>query len=245
MAMKISQWKFWTIMLVTFLGVVWQNFTSPQEVNAANLQPAFFATKITSGQVATRPMPEWARLVDIQSLNRNIRLDIRYATPNNFLQRTLYPEARCILRAGVAQKLSRVQEDLQKVGLGLKVFDCYRPWSITKQMWEVLPDSRYVANPAQGSRHNRGAAVDLTLVDRQGRELEMPTEFDDFTERAGRNYQGYDVSETAQKNSRLLAQVMRKQGFIPLSSEWWHFDDKNWSQYSILDVSFGHISKPK
>ena len=99
-------------------------------------------------------LPSWARLVDIRTVNRNIRLDIRYATTNNFLKRKLYPISKCALRSSVAQKLGLVQTDLEKIGLGLKVYDCYRPFSVTKQMWAVLPDPRYVANPARGSRHN-------------------------------------------------------------------------------------------
>jgi D-alanyl-D-alanine dipeptidase len=135
-------------------------------------------------------LPSSARLVDIRTVNRNIRLDIRYATTNNFLKRKLYPISKCALRSSVAQKLALVQTDLEKIGLGLKVYDCYRPFSVTKQMWEVMPDPRYVANPARGSRHNRGAAIDLTLVDRTGKELEMPTPYDDFTEKAHADYQG-------------------------------------------------------
>ena len=244
--MKISRPRnFLTVMLLVFLAVVWQNFTFSQEAATAMSSSIPEPNSISSQNVVAYQLPNRARLVDLQSVNRNIKLDIRYATTNNFLKRKLYPEARCILRAGVAQKLSRVQEDLQARGLGLKVFDCYRPLSVTKQMWEVLPDARYVANPARGSRHNRGAAVDITLVDRNGKELEMPTTFDDFTERAGRNYQGTDVSEQARKNSQLLEDVMRKHGFAPISSEWWHFDATDWENFAILDVAFGAISKPK
>lgn len=193
-------------------------------------------------QIADRDrVPDWARLVDMTDINPSIILDMRYATANNFLNRELYPVARCALRASVAEKLSRVQNELQQRGLGLKVFDCYRPFSVTEEMWEVLPDPRYVANPAWGSRHNRGAAVDLTLVDREGRELEMPTEFDDFTERAARDYRGPGVSETARRNSELLAAVMRKHGFVPLVTEWWHFDAADWRRFSILDVSLEAI----
>ncbi len=133
---------------------------------------------------------EGENLVDIQDINPDITLDIRYATANNFLKVKLYSVPRCLLRTSVAQKLSRVQEQLQRRGLGLKVFDCYRPLSVTRKMWEALPDPRYVANPARGSRHNRGAAVDLTLIDARGNELEMPTDFDDFTDRAARDYPG-------------------------------------------------------
>lgn len=189
--------------------------------------------------------PTWARLIDLRSVNPSILLDIRYASANNFLGRRLYPAERCILRAAVAEQLSQVQQDLQQQGLGLKVFDGYRPLSVQRQMWEILPDSRYVANPTRGSRHNRGAAVDVTLVDAQGRELEMPTDFDDFTPRASRSYQGQHLSHQAQQNRELLAQVMQKYGFVPLETEWWHFDAADWQRYSVLDIPFSAIPETR
>lgn len=189
--------------------------------------------------VAQSPLPYEARLIDILSVNNKIALDIRYATENNFLKRKLYPVARCVLRGAAVKPLSQVQDDLAKQGLGLKVYDCYRPLSIQKQMWAVLPDSNYVANPAKGSRHNRGAAVDLTLVDRNGKELEMPSGFDDFTERAHRDYT--DASPQALKNRQRLEDAMKKYGFIPLATEWWHFDAPGWEKFSVLDVPFGAI----
>ncbi|MEG4319112.1 MULTISPECIES: M15 family metallopeptidase [unclassified Microcoleus] len=184
-------------------------------------------------------LPSWARLVDIRTVNSNIRLDIRYATANNFLKRKLYKVAKCALRASVAQKLGLVQTDLEKIGLGLKVYDCYRPFSVTKQMWEFLPDPNYVANPVRGSRHNRGAAVDLTLVDRTGKELEMPTPYDDFTKKAHRDYSG--GSAQSRKNRQTLEDAMKKQGFIGISTEWWHFDSEDWQKFAILDVSLSEI----
>lgn len=181
--------------------------------------------------------------VDIRSINPRIALDIRYATRNNFVKETLYPQARCILRASTAQQLSQVQTDLEKRGLGLKVYDCYRPLSVQKRLWQIKPDERYVANPANGSRHNRGAAVDLTLVDRTGKELLMPTEFDDFTERASRSYN--DLPAEAIKNRQLLEDAMVRAGFIPLSTEWWHFDGKGWQNFSVRDVAFGAVASPR
>lgn len=183
--------------------------------------------------------PDKVNLVDITSVNRKIRLDIRYATTNNFLKKKVYPVERCLLRASVAQQLLRVQADLQKKGLGLKVYDCYRPLSVQKQMWAIMPDSNYVANPANGSRHNRGAAVDLTLVDSAGNELEMPTEFDDFSDRAHRDYQG--ASPKALQNRQLLEDAMKNRGFIPLKSEWWHFDAPGWEKFPLLDVPLESI----
>lgn len=178
-------------------------------------------------------------LVDIRRINPRIALDIRYATKHNFTRRTLYPQARCILRRTVAERLSRVQADLEERGFGLKVYDCYRPLSVQKQMWKLVPDDRYVANPAQGSRHNRGSAVDLTLVTSQGDELEMPTGFDDFSERAHIN--ATNVSAKARYHRQVLQQAMKQQGFLPLTTEWWHFDDPNWKQYPVMDVPLDGI----
>lgn len=196
-------------------------------------------TSIAPESIFMSQLPSWARLVDIRTVNRNIRLDIRYATTNNFLKRKLYTVAKCALRSSVAQKLGKVQTDLEKIGLGLKVYDCYRPFSVTKQMWEFLPDPNYVANPARGSRHNRGAAVDLTLVDRTGKELEMPTPYDDFTKKAHRDYNGGTAQ--SRKNRQILEDAMKKQGFIGITTEWWHFDSEDWQKFAILDISLTEI----
>ncbi len=179
------------------------------------------------------------QLIDIHLINASIRLDMRYATPNNFLHRSLYKQPRCLLRSPVAEQLSAVQTDLEAIGLGLKVYDCYRPLSVQKAMWKLVPDSRYVANPMIGSRHNRGSAVDVTLVDRSGVELSMPTKFDDFTERAAVNYRGTDAQ--AAKHRQQLEDVMRKHGFTPLQTEWWHFDAVNWQQFPLLDVAIESV----
>lgn len=197
---------------------------------------------ILTHNLAEYKIPEWAKLVEIKTLNPEIILDIRYATTNNFLNQKLYPVAKCALRKEVAEKLSQVQADLKTIGLGLKVYDCYRPLSVTKKMWEVLPDSRYVANPSKGSRHNRGAAIDVTLVDlNTGQELEMPTEFDDFSEKAWRSYLGNKLE--VQRNSELLAEKMKKYGFEALITEWWHFDAIGWEKFAILDVPLDKITE--
>ena len=174
------------------------------------------------------------QLSDIQSVNKNIVLDMRYATANNFIGRQVYPVAKCLLKPTVAQRLSAVQQDLAQLGLGLKVYDCYRPLSIQKVMWELVRDKRYAANPATGSKHNRGAAVDLTLIDSDGKELEMPSAFDDFTEKAHRNYTGSSVE--ASKNSLVLETVMKKRGFKSIPTEWWHFESPDWKKFPVMDV---------
>jgi zinc D-Ala-D-Ala dipeptidase len=153
------------------------------------------------------------RLVNIEALIPGIRLDIRYATANNFTKRPLYPVARCYLRKQVAERLAKVQQEFQAQGLGLKVFDCYRPLSIQKQLWALLPDERYVIDPRKGSRHNRGAAVDVTLVNAKGNELEMPTAYDDFSERAHRDYR--PLPPSVLRNRELLKRIMTRHGWLP------------------------------
>jgi D-alanyl-D-alanine dipeptidase len=170
-------------------------------------------------------------LVDVHRLNPRIVLDIRYATTNNFTHRKVYRRAECFLQPETARKLDAVQKELEQQGLGLKVFDCYRPLAAQKKFWALVPDERYVANPAKGSRHNRGAAVDLTLVRAGGAEIPMPTGYDDFTTRAHRDFQ--DLPPDALANRALLEGVMARHGFLPLPTEWWHFDDTEWQRYPV------------
>ena len=171
-------------------------------------------------------------LTPIQAVAPSIRLDIRYATENNFTHQKLYDKAECLLRPEVAEKLAGVQRDLAAQGLGLKVFDCYRPLAVQRRMWALVADERYVANPAKGSRHNRGAAVDLTLVRADGSEVPMPSPYDDFSERAHRDYN--DLPAEAIRNRALLEQAMVRHGFIGLPTEWWHFDDAGWERFALI-----------
>ena len=187
--------------------------------------------------------PEAAGLVDITKAAPGVRLDIRYATDNNFTHVAVYPAPRCYLRADVAKRVAEVQAALQKEGLGLKVYDCYRPFSIQKKFWALVPNEDWVAKPVEkggkpvsGSKHNRGAAVDLTLVDASGNEVSMPSGFDDFSEKARRDYTGGNPEALA--NSKRLEAAMVKAGFEPLPSEWWHFDGPGWQTYELLDVPF-------
>jgi len=180
-------------------------------------------------------------LVDVATAVPGIRLDLRYATPDNFTGTTVYPAARCLLRAPVAAALARVQARLAPDGLGLMVWDCYRPFAVQQQFWALVPDERYVARPVvrngapvEGSRHNRGAAVDLTLVDAAGRPLPMPTAFDDFSVRAHRDATTWTPEE--RRNAELLERAMTAEGFAPLPTEWWHYDGPGWERYALLDV---------
>lgn len=182
-----------------------------------------------------------AGLVEVTDLEPSIRLDMRYATTNNFTGRAVYPSGRCFLRREAARRLVAVQAELRARGLGLVLFDCYRPFSVQKTFWEVTPDKGYVGRPVEkdgrpvsGSKHNRGMAVDAGLVDAKGQPLPMPTDFDDFSARAWRTSTGGDPGALA--NSRLLAEVMARHGFRPISSEWWHFDADGWKACPLLDL---------
>lgn len=178
------------------------------------------------------------RLVDVASLG--IPLDIRYATADNFMKTPLYPVAKAYLRAPAARALAEVQRELAARGLGLKVFDAYRPYRVTEAMWEPIKNPDYVADPAKGSRHNRGAAIDLTLVDlRTGTELPMPTPYDDFTSRAAHAFT--DLPADALANRALLRDVMTKHGFDPLPSEWWHYDFRGWEGFELMDVGLEEL----
>jgi zinc D-Ala-D-Ala dipeptidase len=174
-----------------------------------------------------------ADLVNVLAVDSTIRLDIRYATANNFTHTVLYPVAVAKLRRAAAESLSAVQRDVRTQGLCLKVYDAYRPLSIQKKLWAIMPNENFVANPSKGSRHNRGAAVDLTIVDSLGVELEMPTEYDSFSERAGQEYA--DLPPMQLRNRELLKAAMLRHGFLPLRSEWWHFDFKSAHTYDVLD----------
>jgi zinc D-Ala-D-Ala dipeptidase len=173
-------------------------------------------------------------LLDIHSVNPAIRLDIRYATENNFTHHKVYDTAACFLVPEAARALSRVEKDLEPEGLELSVFDCYRPLSVQRKFWELVPDERYVANPAKGSRHNRGAAVDLTLVRLDGSPVPMPTGYDEFSEKAHRYFMA--LPPDALRNRDILEKAMARRGFVPLPTEWWHFDLAGWEKYPVLDV---------
>lgn len=164
--------------------------------------------------------------------------DWKYATTDNFTKQILYTNPNGFMRLEAAQALQKVANELKELGLGLKVFDAYRPYSITKKMWLVVPDEKYAANPAKGSGHNRGAAIDLTLYDlKTGKELPMPTSFDNFTEKAHNDYM--QLSSEILTNRSLLKNTMIKFGFIPLETEWWHFYLPNAAQrFELLDFDF-------
>lgn len=175
-----------------------------------------------------------APLISLGSIDTRIRQDMRYASMDNFTHQRVYRFHRCYLLPQTAQALHRAQRQLEAEGFGLKVWDCFRPLSAQQTFWKLVPDPRYVSPPSKGGLHTRGTAVDLTLVDSLGRELEMPTGFDDFSPAAARHAPG--TSPKAAANARRLEAAMVKQGFIGLDSEWWHFDLRGWQQHPPLKV---------
>ncbi len=198
---------------------------------------------VPAKKAASLPPGDPKRLVELVRLDPTIRLDMRYATTNNFTGRVLYSEARAFLTVAAAQALLQASAAARAEGFGLTIYDAYRPWRVTKQLWDATPrgpKKDYVANPKRGSKHNRGCAVDLTLHDlKTGTLVEMPTEFDDFSEKAHRDYAGASAAATA--NRARLQRYLEAEGFIGLSNEWWHFDFGGWQDYPVMDVPFDRI----
>ena len=181
-------------------------------------------------------------LVELVKLDPTLHLDIRYATRNNFLGRPVYTEARAFLQRPAAEALARVNQALKRQGYGLLIFDGYRPWSVTKIFWDATPEDKkqFVADPQKGSRHNRGCAVDLSMVDlKTGKEVSMPSLYDEFTERAHVNYKCGSPESTRLRE--LLRAAMEAEGFAVYEPEWWHYDYKDWKEYPILNLSFSEI----
>jgi zinc D-Ala-D-Ala dipeptidase len=183
-----------------------------------------------------------ADLVELVTLDPTIKLDIRYATPNNLAGRAVYSEARAFLQRPAAEALVRAHRALRAKGYGLLIFDGYRPWRVTKLFWEVTPPEKheFVADPAKGSKHNRGCAVDLSMYDlTTGREVEMPGMYDEMSERSYVTYAGGSAEARARRD--LLRDTMEREGFFVEPNEWWHFNYKDWTSYGIQDIPFSEI----
>jgi zinc D-Ala-D-Ala dipeptidase len=171
-----------------------------------------------------------------------LRTDWVYATANNFTHQVLYTHPDAYLRLEAATALQQVQDTLHSLGFDIQLFDAYRPYSVTEKMWQIVPDERYAANPANGSGHNRGVAVDVTLVDiTTGKALPMPTGFDNFTDTAHHSFM--DLPGEMLKNRALLKKVMEQYGFVALATEWWHYSLPNPKRYALLDISFEEMKK--
>jgi D-alanyl-D-alanine dipeptidase len=181
-------------------------------------------------------------LVELTTLDQTIRLDVRYATSNNFVGRPVYTEARAFLQRPAAEALLRAHRALVPKGYGLLIFDGYRPWSVTKLFWEITPPDKhdFVADPKEGSKHNRGCAVDLSLYELEtGKEVPMPSAYDEMSERAAASYAGGTPEERTHRE--LLRAAMEKEGFRVYPVEWWHFDYEDWRKYPILDLPFSEL----
>jgi len=182
-------------------------------------------------------------LVEVTKLDATIKLDIRYATTRNFIGTPVYSQARAFLQRPAAEALLRVHRALAKEGYGLLIHDAYRPWYVTKLFWDATPPEKheFVADPASGSRHNRGCAVDLTLYTlSDGRPVEMPSLYDEMSERAYPNYAG--GPDEPRRLRELLRRHMEAEGFSVYQSEWWHFDYRDWKSYAIQNTRFEDIA---
>lgn len=179
------------------------------------------------------------QLVNLADYVPGVQLDIRYATAANLLGEPLYGVAAAFLREPAAAALRQVQAALAAQGLGLLVFDAYRPYRVTVQLWERVQDETYAAPPWRGSRHNRGCSVDVALVDAAGQRLPMPTDFDDLTPAAHSAYE--PVPAAARRSRALLLAVMARFGFVNYPAEWWHFDFEGWQEFGLLDVPFEYL----
>src|ERR1700722_1074471 len=183
-------------------------------------------------------------LVELVTLDSTIKLDIRYATSNNFLGTPVYTQERAFLQRPAAEAVLRAHRELKAQGYGLLIHDGYRPWYVTKIFWDATPDDKkiFVADPSEGSKHNRGCAVDLSLYDlKTGKEVKMPSGYDEMTDRAFADYAGGTPEERARRT--LLREAMERQGFKVLPDEWWHFDYRDWKQYPILNVKFEDLGQ--
>ena len=199
------------------------------------------ATRLPEYKASLGAMPE-KELIDLEKFIPDIKLDIRYATTQNFTGDKIYTLAKAYARKPVAESLKRAQADFKKLGYSILIFDAYRPYKATIRFYEVYKDTTYVASPYRGSRHNRGCAVDMSLVDlKTGKELKMPTEFDSFQKEA---WPTTPISDpVARKNRELIISVMEKHGFKVNASEWWHFDFKGYQKYEVMDIDFEELEK--
>lgn len=187
-----------------------------------------------ANQILKQDITALSQLVSVTDVDSSIKINLKYATADNFTGKPIYPSAVCLLRKETADKIKKAEAKLLLQGYHLEIWDAYRPLSAQRILWAAKSDPKYIADPAYGSVHNRGAAVDVTLVDNSGNELEMPSGFDNFTVSAHISNPG--MSGNAKKNLAVLSAAMTSSGFVPLEEEWWHFEDSDAGKYPILDV---------
>ncbi len=180
-------------------------------------------------------------LVDITTLSDEFEIEMKYASEDNFIGKKIYPIPLCAMQLSTARKLIGANSELLQRGMRIKIWDAYRPLSAQRIMWEVMPVDDFVADPAKGgSIHNGGFAVDVTLVDLEGKELEMPTKFDDFSEKASRN--STSMSKAAAVNLSILTDVMKRHGFSAINTEWWHYYDEALEERIPLDIPLEELA---
>ncbi len=226
--------------------IVLSNFMGWKIVSAqSKITNKYGLTVINSTKILQKEIGEDStnKMIDIKKFIPSIRLDLKYATVDNFMHQKLYPPTQTtFLRKPAAENLKKIVNELKKQNLSLKIFDAYRPYSVTEQMWEKVKDDRYAADPSKGSGHNRGAAVDLTLIDlTTGKELPMGTGFDNFSDTAHPDFTALPAEIL--RNRNLLKAIMERYGFKQLSTEWWHFYLPNSSSFELLDIPFTDLKK--
>lgn len=208
--------------------------THPLSAQPKNSLKVINSLKVYQNTYARDPNQE---LIELKKIIPDLVLDIRYATANNFMKKVMYPQARAFARKPVAEQLKKIQAHLRKKGYGLKIYDAYRPYTITVSFYKRASDKRFVANPAKGSKHNRGCAVDLTLIDfKTKKEVPMPTPYDSFAPEAAATYQKLPAAII--HNRDFLIRTMRTYGFRVIKNEWWHYDFIGWQNYALMDIPF-------
>ena len=228
-----SKWP----VLLSILAFLWQTpIVNAQQSNKYGLE---IISQLTDYQKTVFENPN-KELVELSQYIPNLLFDIRYASTNNFAKTKVYRLERAYLRKAAAESLKNAQAEFNSMGLGLKIFDGYRPYAVTVTFYQLADKKEYVAHPKDGSRHNRGCAVDLTLINlKTGQELSMPTDYDNFTELASPRYTELPAEHI--KNRDLLISIMHKHGFKVYFNEWWHFDFVGWEDYELMDLSFEEL----
>jgi D-alanyl-D-alanine dipeptidase len=237
---KISNWlQISVVISISFFTISQYAFSQSKIYNKYGLK-VIKDTKILKKEIS---IDSNMRMIDLKKFIPGIQLDLKYSTAHNFMNRKLYPPMHTtFLRKPAADSLKKVVAWLKRINLTINIFDAYRPYSVTEEMWEKVHDDRYAADPSKGSGHNRGVAVDLTLKDlATNEELPMGTGFDNFSDTAHSDFA--NLSQEVLTNRNILKNVMEKYGFRQLTSEWWHYYLPNSSSYELLDISFSDLKK--
>lgn len=218
-------------------------FVACQSANNSNPYGLEITQTVSAYQQEIKNDPD-NKLVNLKDHIPDIVIDMRYATANNFTGEEVYDYPAALVRKPVADALAGVQQSLSWQGLGLKIFDAYRPYAATLKFYDLIGDTNFVAAPWHGSRHNRGAAVDVTLINLEtGDELPMPTPFDEFSEKASPDYM--DLPPDVLQNRAILLRIMAEFGFSVYPSEWWHFDYKGWERFGLMDLKIRDLVDAK